>query len=191
MFWDYKYVLYKFLKVRLFDFTVIVRFVSLDMCIINQAKTTLAIIYDSVFSRLIAFDVKRYFIHWTESVTEDFTQRYLDWRLSVLYQASSAWPSFSSCPWKEKQSGDLKMYLSKLVGVRVDGWPLPWWKSQQVPRKMHVWVWVCMIVCLDGWVCVWVDGWVSDVGKRMTKSLWITVQLSEWVSGCTRRCLNR
>ena len=88
MFWDYKYVLYKFLKVRLFDFTVIVRFVSLDMCIINQAKTTLAIIYDSVFSRLIAFDVKRYFIHWTESVTEDFTQRYLDWQPSVLYQAS-------------------------------------------------------------------------------------------------------
>ena len=57
MFWDYKYVLNKFLKVRLFDYTVIVRFVSFDMCIINQAKTTLAIIYDSVFSRLIAFDV--------------------------------------------------------------------------------------------------------------------------------------
>ena len=37
MFWDYKYVLYKFLKVHLFDFTVIVRFVSFDMCIINQA----------------------------------------------------------------------------------------------------------------------------------------------------------
>ena len=37
MFWDYKYVLYKFLKfICLTLLLVIVRFVSFDMCIINQ-----------------------------------------------------------------------------------------------------------------------------------------------------------